>query len=163
MRAIVIAPVPTPNSDRLVMISEVSPRNPDDQDFDRLAPANLLDWQRQTQTLEHIAAFAWWDVNITGIDEPERADGGERLPDGVEVHDRLGGPRPRLRSVRVAAPEVDHRLVVNPDRERRPDLEPRREDLRERLAQRLEGRRAPPVNHVDHQRSSQTSCMRPKL
>jgi putative ABC transport system permease protein len=75
MRAIVIAPVPTPNSDRLVMISEVSPRNPDDQDFDRLAPANLLDWQRQTQTLEHVAAFAWWDVNITGIDEPERVTG----------------------------------------------------------------------------------------
>jgi putative ABC transport system permease protein len=92
MRAIVIAPVPTPNSDRLVMISEVSPRNPDDQDFDRLAPANLLDWQRQTQTLEHVAAFAWWDVNITGIDEPERVTGFRVTPEFF----RTLGERPAL-------------------------------------------------------------------
>jgi putative ABC transport system permease protein len=75
MRAIAIEPVPTPNSDRLVMMSEVKPRDPDDADFDQIAPANLVDWMRQTRTLEHIAAFAWWDVNITGINEPERVTG----------------------------------------------------------------------------------------
>jgi putative ABC transport system permease protein len=75
MRAIVIAPVPTPNSDGLVMLAEVSPRNPDDPDFDRIAPANLVDWTRQTHTLEQVAAFAWWDVNMTGIDEPESVTG----------------------------------------------------------------------------------------
>jgi len=75
MRAIVIAPVPTPNSDGLVMLAEVSPRNPDDPDFDRIAPANLVDWTRQTRTLEQVAAFAWWDVNMTGIDEPESVTG----------------------------------------------------------------------------------------
>jgi NAD(P)H dehydrogenase (quinone) len=37
MRAIVIAPVPTPNSDRLVTISETLPRDPDEFDFDKLA------------------------------------------------------------------------------------------------------------------------------
>src|SRR5574338_1397518 len=67
MRAIVIAPVPTPNSDRLVMMSEVSPRDPNDPDFDKLAPAKLLDWTRETRTLEQVSAFAWWDVNSTGI------------------------------------------------------------------------------------------------
>ena len=41
MRAIVIAPVPTPNSDRLVMMAETPPRAPDDPDYDRIAPANL--------------------------------------------------------------------------------------------------------------------------
>ena len=75
MRAIAIEPVPTPNSDRLVMMSEVKPRDPDDADFDQIAPANLVDWMQQTRTLEHIAAFAWWDVNITGINEPERVTG----------------------------------------------------------------------------------------
>ena len=92
MRALVIAPVPTPNSDRLVMMSETSPRDPNDTDFDRLAPANYLDWRRQTQTLEHVAAFAWWDVNITGIDEPERVTGFRVTPEFF----RTLGERPAL-------------------------------------------------------------------
>jgi putative ABC transport system permease protein len=92
MRALVVAPVPTPNSDRLVMMSEVSPRDPDDFDFDRLAPANLLDWSRQTRTLEHVAGFAWWDVNITGIDEPERVTGFRVTPEFF----RTLGERPAL-------------------------------------------------------------------
>jgi putative ABC transport system permease protein len=92
MRALVIAPVPTPNSDRLVMISEVSPRAPDDPDFDRLAPANLVDWMRQTRTLEHVAGFAWWDVNITGIDEPESVTGFRVTPEFF----RTLGERPAL-------------------------------------------------------------------
>jgi putative ABC transport system permease protein len=92
MRALVIAPVPTPNSDRLVMIAEVSPRNPDDPDFDRIAPANLVDWMRQTRTLEHIAGFAWWDVNITGIEEPERVTGFRVTPEFF----RTLGERPVL-------------------------------------------------------------------
>jgi putative ABC transport system permease protein len=92
MRALVIAPVPTPNSERLVMMSEVSPRAPDDPDFDRIAPANLVDWMRQTQTLEHIAGFAWWDVNITGIDEPERVTGFRVTPEFF----RTLGERPVL-------------------------------------------------------------------
>src|SRR6476469_887595 len=81
MRAIAIEPVPTPDSDRLVMISEVKPRDPDDADFDQIAPANLVDWMQQTRTLEHIAAFAWWDVNITGINEPERVTGSQVTPE----------------------------------------------------------------------------------
>jgi len=92
MRAIVIAPVPTPNSDRLVTISEVLPRDPTDIDFDKLAPANLVDWMRQTRTLEHIAAFAWWDVNITGINEPERVTGFRVTPEFF----RTLGERPAL-------------------------------------------------------------------
>jgi putative ABC transport system permease protein len=80
MRAIAIEPVPTPNSDRLVMMSEVKPRDPDDADFDQIAPANLVDWMQQTRTLEHVAAFAWWDVNITGINEPERVTGFQVTP-----------------------------------------------------------------------------------
>ncbi len=75
MRAIVIAPVPTPNSEGLVMVAETPPRNPTDPDFDRVAPANLVDWKSQTETLESVAGFGWWDVNITGIDEPESVVG----------------------------------------------------------------------------------------
>ncbi len=92
MRAIAIEPVPTPNSDRLVMMSEVKPRDPDDVDFDQIAPANLVDWMQQTRTLEHIAAFAWWDVNITGINEPERVTGFQVTPEFF----RTLGERPVL-------------------------------------------------------------------
>ncbi len=92
MRAIAIEPVPTPDSDRLVMISEVKPRDPDDADFDQIAPANLVDWMQQTRTLEHIAAFAWWDVNITGINEPERVTGSQVTPEFF----RTLGERPAL-------------------------------------------------------------------
>jgi putative ABC transport system permease protein len=92
MRAIAIEPVPTPNSDRLVMMSEVKPRDPDDADFDQIAPANLVDWMQQTRTLEHIAAFAWWDVNITGINEPERVTGFRVTPEFF----RTLGERPVL-------------------------------------------------------------------
>ena len=74
MRALVIAPVPTPNSERLVMLAETPPREPN-PDFDRIAAANLVDWKRQSETLESAAAFGWWDVNITGIDEPESVTG----------------------------------------------------------------------------------------
>jgi len=92
MRAIALEPVPTPNSDRLVMMSEVKPRDPDDADFDQIAPANLVDWMRQTRTLEHIAAFAWYDVNITGINEPERVTGSQVTPEFF----RTLGERPVL-------------------------------------------------------------------
>ena len=92
MRAIVIAPVPTPNSDRLVMLAETPPRAPDDPDYDRLAPANLVDWMRETRTLEHVAAFSWWDVNITGIEEPERVVGFRVTPEFF----RTLGERPVL-------------------------------------------------------------------
>jgi putative ABC transport system permease protein len=92
MRAIVIAPVPTPNSDRLVMLAETPPRAPDDPDYDRLAPANLVDWMRETRTLDHVAAFSWWDVNITGIEEPERVVGFRVTPEFF----RTLGERPVL-------------------------------------------------------------------
>ena len=92
MRALVIAPVPTPDSDRLVMLAEVSPRDPNNPDYDRLAPANLLDWARETRTLERIAGFSWWDVNITGIDEPERVTGFRVTPEFF----RTLGERPAL-------------------------------------------------------------------
>jgi len=92
MQALVVAPVPTPNSDRLVVIAETLPREPDNLDFDLLAPANLIDWMHQTRTLEHVAAFAWWDVNVTGIDEPEHVIGFRVTPEFF----RTLGERPVL-------------------------------------------------------------------
>ncbi|MGH7717883.1 MAG: ABC transporter permease [Gemmatimonadaceae bacterium] len=90
--ALVLHPVPTARSEGLVMLSETRPRRPDDPDFDRIAPANLLDWQRQSRTLERAAAFNWWDVNLTGIEEPERVTGFRVTPEFF----RVLGERPAL-------------------------------------------------------------------
>ena len=86
-RALVIAPVPTPNSEGLVMLAETPPRNPTDPNFDVIAPANLLDWKRQSETLERVAGFEWWDVNITGINEPESVTGFRVTEDFFRVLD----------------------------------------------------------------------------
>jgi putative ABC transport system permease protein len=100
--ALVLHPVPTPNSDRLVMLSEVPPRGPDD-DFSSIAPANLLDWQQQSRTLERVAAFSWWDVNITGITEPERVNGSRVAPEFFQ----LLGEQPAFGRVFIAAEGVE--------------------------------------------------------
>ena len=72
--AVTMHPVPTPNGRGLVMLAETPPRGAE-PDFDAIAPANLLDWARQTATLEQIAAFTSRDVNLTGILEPEAVNG----------------------------------------------------------------------------------------
>jgi putative ABC transport system permease protein len=77
--AVAMHPVPTPNSRGLVMLAETPPRGAE-PDFDEIAPANLLDWARQTATLEQIAAFASGQVNITGILEPEAVNASHVTP-----------------------------------------------------------------------------------
>ncbi|HTE43861.1 MAG TPA: ABC transporter permease [Gemmatimonadaceae bacterium] len=72
--AVALHPVPTPHGRGLVMLAETPPRGAE-PDFDEIAPANLLDWERQSATLEQIAAFGKWNVNLTGILEPEAVSG----------------------------------------------------------------------------------------
>lgn len=81
-----------------------------------------------------------------GLDETERADGGDRFPDRVEIDDRVAVPRSRPRSVGVAAPQVDDRPPVDVDGERGPDLGARDENRRERLAHALESALAESAN-----------------
>jgi len=71
--ALVVRPFPFPDVDRILLLSD-SAR---DSEYRReqVAPANFLDWKRQSDTIQHMAAFAWWDVNLVGRDEPERVQG----------------------------------------------------------------------------------------
>jgi hypothetical protein len=49
-----------------------------------VSPANVLDWRRDLAgTGDHLTAMEWWDVNLVGRDEPERA--------GREVRYRVVG------------------------------------------------------------------------
>ena len=86
------------------------------------------------------------EIERASFDEAERADGGDGFPDGVEIDDRVGVPRPRSRGVRVAGPQVGDCALVHADGERRADLGACREDLGECPAERFEGWLAVSVN-----------------
>ena len=71
--ALIVRPFPFPDVDRIVLLSD-SAR---DSQYRReqVSPANFLDWKRQSDRIQRMSAFAWWDVNLVGRDEPERVQG----------------------------------------------------------------------------------------
>jgi putative ABC transport system permease protein len=71
--SLVLRPYTMPDVDRIVLLSHTR-----DEDRDRretVSPADYLDWERQTDVFEHLAAYQWWDANLVGRDEPERVPG----------------------------------------------------------------------------------------
>jgi len=83
--ALVLRPFPIPDIDRMVMLFETAPNS----DWDRhgASPANFLDWQEQSREVETFDAYEWWDVNVTGAEQPERLQGTLATPGFL---DRLG-------------------------------------------------------------------------
>src|SRR5262249_16067592 len=67
---LLLDPFPFPQ-DRLAMVLEASPER------DRLTvPAPLVEaWTGNTKTLRSLAAYRWWEVNLTGVNEPEHLIG----------------------------------------------------------------------------------------
>ena len=72
--SLILRPFTVPNLDRLVMVSETTPAGGRDTQ-ETVSPANYLDWKRQADVFDRFAAFEWWDVNLSGGDEPERVSG----------------------------------------------------------------------------------------
>jgi putative ABC transport system permease protein len=74
--ALIFRPFSLPEVERLAVVSEWSEDNsmPHDPD-ESVAMANFVDWRSQSQAFESLAAFAWWQVNFSGGDEPERVLG----------------------------------------------------------------------------------------
>jgi predicted permease len=68
LNAVVLRPLPFPDSGRLVMAWETAPDNPERW----VAPANFLDWVREARSFESLAAFDSFAANLTGRGEPER-------------------------------------------------------------------------------------------
>ena len=71
--ALIVRPFPFPDVDRILLLSDTSR----DSEYRReqVAPANFLDWKRQSDRIQRLSAFSWWDVNLVGRDEPERVQG----------------------------------------------------------------------------------------
>ncbi|HEU5239846.1 MAG TPA: ABC transporter permease, partial [Pyrinomonadaceae bacterium] len=68
--AMLLRPFDFRELDRLVSISETTSSG--DFQASTVAPADYLDWQKETSSFERLAAHQWWNVNLTGIGEPER-------------------------------------------------------------------------------------------
>ena len=71
--ALLIHPFSIRGVDRLVMLSENSPEDPEPQES--VSPASFLDWRKQTTGLDLMASFDWADRNLAGAREPERVAG----------------------------------------------------------------------------------------
>jgi putative ABC transport system permease protein len=70
--ALFIRPFPLPDVDRLVQVFGSEPRRDDFSDRASVAPADFLDYARESRVAERLIALEWWDANLTGTAEPER-------------------------------------------------------------------------------------------
>ena len=66
-------PLLLPDLDRIVTVIGAEKTNR--KSFDAVSPADFLDLQRETLTIDHLAASAQTNMNLTGEDEPERLSG----------------------------------------------------------------------------------------
>jgi predicted permease len=65
--AILIAPLPFPDPDRLVVLTE---EKPELGRVDDASAPNFQDWQRQAGSFSDLAAWTDWGYNLTGLGEP---------------------------------------------------------------------------------------------
>src|SRR5580700_4161352 len=71
--AVLLKPLPFPDSERLVTVLEASPSKSEPESL--IAPARLADWNRMNHAFEGIAASYSENVTDTSGDEPERLAG----------------------------------------------------------------------------------------
>ena len=70
VNAVLLRPLPYDDPDRLVEVWQSYPK----KGWDKISvsPPNFAHWRDQNQAFSHIAAMAYENFNLTGIDEPER-------------------------------------------------------------------------------------------
>ncbi|HEY6357308.1 MAG TPA: ABC transporter permease, partial [Vicinamibacterales bacterium] len=71
--ALLIHPFSIRGVDRLLMLSENSAEDPEPQES--VSPASFLDWRKQADVFDLMAAYDWADRNLAGAREPERVAG----------------------------------------------------------------------------------------
>src|SRR5262245_17257536 len=101
-----LRPLPFPDSERLVMIDEISAqRGP----MGGISFANLLDWREQNQVFTGIAAWGGGDYTLTGDGDPEQLPGMSISYNTFEIL----GVSPMLgRSFRDEEDRPEHDMVV---------------------------------------------------
>src|SRR5438093_9908545 len=76
---LVLQPFPFPRIDRVVSLYEHHPQR--GLDRNEVAPADYLDWKAQTRSFERLAAYLWWDCNLSGAGAAERLQGQQVGPE----------------------------------------------------------------------------------
>ena len=66
VNAILLSPLPYPESDRIVRVLERVPSG----GLNGISTLNYLDWTKQNGVFEYMAAEAGWRATLTGGDEP---------------------------------------------------------------------------------------------
>jgi putative ABC transport system permease protein len=69
VNTVLLRPLDNPDPDRIVIIRET--QLPQFPEFS-VSPPNFLDWEKQTKSYEHLAAYAGATLNMTGDGEPQR-------------------------------------------------------------------------------------------
>lgn len=72
VNAVLLRPLDYPDPGRLVIIRET--QLPEFPEFS-VAPPNFVDWEKQTKSFEHLAAYANAKMNLTGEGEPQQVAG----------------------------------------------------------------------------------------
>ena len=73
INALLLNPLPIPDQDRVMAIWDKDPNH--GYEHNEVAVANYFDWRAQNHSFEKLALYRWWNVNLTGIDTPERIQG----------------------------------------------------------------------------------------
>ena len=71
--AFLFKPLPLPGIQRMLVLFEQPPGR--SADWNAVAPANYLDWTRQSRSFQSLAAYDWTDFNLSGQGDPERVLG----------------------------------------------------------------------------------------
>lgn len=79
--AVILRPLPFPDPDRLVQVSQVNERNSDTE----VPPARLEDWRRMSSAFEAVTGYYVEDVSETSADLPERVRRAVVSPGFLEV------------------------------------------------------------------------------
>jgi len=107
VNAMLLRPFPFKDLDRAVGVWETVPQQ--NEQHVSATPANFRDWKDQNTSIDLLAAFHGWDVNLTGPDIAERVEGYQVTANFF----LLLGIAPELgRSIAADSFETSHTLVV---------------------------------------------------
>jgi putative ABC transport system permease protein len=76
--SLVLHPLAFSDPDRLVAVSETQRRTGFEPE--NVAPADFVDWAKQSTVFTSMAAYQGWDADLTGRDEPEHLHGARVSP-----------------------------------------------------------------------------------
>jgi putative ABC transport system permease protein len=92
VNAVLLRPLPYPDSNQIVMLWETNPRFQIGVDTLPVTPGNFIDWREQPTSFEYVSALGVGRWSLTGAGEPERISGASVSPNFF----RLMGTEPKL-------------------------------------------------------------------